>query len=139
MVASWGRFGWLLHDFNNEPFVRDLNPYACADADSSRLTNDEIMRVCVACDMSGANLQGHDLHGIRLQGTNLRRADLRNANLCGTDLRGANLRGASLQGVILDHDTNFAGAKADSRVFAGTDLAALRRAYLPPCLQTGAA
>ena len=57
--------------------------YAGADAQSGRITNDEIMRVCVGCDMSGVNLQGHDLHGIRLQGTNLRRADLRNANLKG--------------------------------------------------------
>ena len=95
--------------------------YAGADAQSGRITNDEIMRVCVGCDMSGVNLQGHDLHGIRLQGTNLRRADLRNANLRGSylieaDLRNADLRGADLIGADL-RGAKLAGADLSTSIF----------------------
>jgi len=87
-------------------------------------------------ELMGAQLGGVDLTETKLCGADLGGADLRKANLCGTDFRRANLRGASLEGAIVDHDTNFAGTKADPTVFSGVDLDFLRAAYLPPCLRT---
>ena len=87
-------------------------------------------RGCVACDLSGVNLDGVDLHGVWLDQADLSHASLEGADLSGVvahetvfksaHLRGANLGGADLQGATFDS----AGAVEDAsgQVYPAADL-----------------
>ena len=60
---------------------------------------------CIACDLSGANLNGADLSESYLAYANLSAADLTGANLGGADLRKANLSSTYMNGATLCNTT----------------------------------
>lgn len=82
-------------------------------------------RICVGCDLRGADLHGKDLRGVNLTRSNLRDADLTEANMMGVnvqdaDLRGVNMKGATVLGV------NFMGANLKDAQFGRVDLESSR-------------
>jgi uncharacterized protein YjbI with pentapeptide repeats len=53
-------------------------------------------KICIRCNLSGANLEDIDLSGVNLEGANLEGATLRESQLTSAYLMGANLRRANL-------------------------------------------
>lgn len=53
-------------------------------------------RICVGCNLSGADLKDADLRGVNLTRANLQGANLEKANLAAANLRDADLRRANL-------------------------------------------
>jgi uncharacterized protein YjbI with pentapeptide repeats len=71
------------------PALADMPPQ-----NSSELTNQVLStRICIRCDLRGANLEGADL----------KKANLEGANLAGAKLKGARLESANLIGAVLDN------------------------------------
>lgn len=54
-------------------------------------------RICVGCDLHGADLSHKDLRGVNLTHANLRDANLSGANMMAVNLQDADLRGADLR------------------------------------------
>jgi uncharacterized protein YjbI with pentapeptide repeats len=106
-------------------------------------------RVCIRCDLRGAdlenaNLDNANLEGTNLQGANLTSAELNGAYLVGADLSGANLTdadldsakltGATLVGATLQdariRNTLLQGANFQDANLSGADLSGLTAAQL---------
>ncbi len=66
-------------------------------------------RICIRCDLRGADLHQADLRGVNLTRADLSQSDLREANLAAANLLDANLRNANLEGADL-LVTNLVGA-----------------------------
>lgn len=90
-------------DFRNARLARaNLAPYG--DTTQNTLTRRSVM---IACDFSGAMLEGANLSEAILRFSNFQNANLTRANLSGADLTMANLSGADLS------DANIANANFD--------------------------
>ncbi len=95
--------------------LRTLAPTAKAkDADLTQLLT---IKVCLECDLSGANLEGAKLFKVGLSRSNLSGANLSGANLNQANLTGANLTGANLARAELYmsymNNANLTGATLD--------------------------
>ncbi|NEQ26418.1 MAG: pentapeptide repeat-containing protein [Microcoleus sp. SIO2G3] len=88
-------------------FLSWVAPVQAANLDQVQKLLEE--RICVGCDLSGADFKEVDLRGVNLSRANLETADLQKANLAAANLREANLRKANLGGANLVA-TDFSGA-----------------------------
>ncbi len=92
-------------DFRNARLAHaNLAPYG--DTTQNTLARRSVM---IACDFSGAVLEGADLSEAVLRFANFENANLARTNLSGADLTMANLAGADLTGANIA-DANFDGA-----------------------------
>ena len=89
--------------------------------DQALVTKAKLLKECVACDLTDADLIKVDFEKVKLSLSNLSGADLSNANLIEADLRFTNLTGANLSGAKLKGADLF---KADltNTEMTGTDL-----------------